>query len=287
MSGKQEHKSMRRQALLAVWGIGVLACLGLVLSGCIGGGGAVSQEYAPKSSIAQWSNADWQKVLDTVCTDDGLVKYDALTNNTDGAKDALFRYVGMINQASPANRPELFKTDADKLAYYINAYNALCLYGVLQKGLPGNVLLSGLYFTASFPVGGSNTNLDGLEKQHIRSAGDPRVHFALNCMSKSCPPLRKEAYEGSKLDAQLADQGKRYLSDPRGVQKVSDTKVKLSEIFTKFYSGEFKDAYSRTSGKKDPSLLESIRPYAAPDSPVQTATEYESMSYDWSLNRAQ
>jgi hypothetical protein len=106
-------------------------------------------------------------------------------------------------------------------------------------------------------------------------------------MSKSCPPLRKEAYEGSKLDAQLADQGRRYLNDPRGVQKVSATKVKLSEIFTKFYPDEFKDAFTRNTGKKDPSLLEAIRPYAGPDSPVQTATEYESMSYDWSLNRAQ
>ena len=79
---------------------------------------------------------------------------------------------------------------------------------------------------------------------------------------------------------------RRYLSDPRGVQKVSDTKVKLSEIFTKFYPAEFKEAYSRKTGKSDPGLLEAIRPYAAPDSPVQTATEYESMSYDWALNRA-
>src|SRR5207245_3482772 len=140
------------------------------------------------------------------------------------------------------------------LAYYINAYNALCMYGVLQKVLPGNVALSGLYQFSKFPVGGNEMTLDSLEKQYVRSAGDPRIHFALNCMSKSCPPLRKEAYEGSKLDAQLADQGKRYLSDPRGAQKASDTKVKLSEIFTKFYPGDFKDAYSRMSGKKDPSL---------------------------------
>jgi hypothetical protein len=277
---------MRNKALLVVWAMGVTASLGFVLCGCVGGGGAVSNEFAPKTTLSQWNNADWQTVLDTTCTDDGMVKYDALTKNDNGAKDALFRYVGMINQASPENRPELFKTDADKLAYYINAYNALCMYGVLQKGLPGNVLLSGLYFTASFPVGGSNTNLDSLEKKHVRPSGDPRIHFALNCMSKSCPPLRKEAYEGAKLDAQLAEQGRRYLNDPRGAQKASATKVKLSEIFTKFYPGDFKDAYTRKTGKADPGLLEAIRPFAGPDSPVQTATEYESMSYDWSLNRA-
>jgi hypothetical protein len=277
---------MRYKALLAVWLIGVTAALGFVLSGCIGGGGAVSQEYAPKARLSQWSNADWQHVLAEVATEDGLVKYDALTGNANGAKDALFRYVGSINQASPDNRPDLFPTPADKLAYYINAYNALCMYGVLQKGLPSNVALSGLYITAKFPVGGKNTTLDALEKQHVRTSGDPRVHFALNCMSKSCPPLRKEPFEGSKLEAQLADQGRRYLGDPRGVQKVSETKVRLSEIFTKFYPLDFQEAYTRETGRRNPSIIESIRPFAAPDSPVQTATEYESMSYDWSLNAA-
>jgi hypothetical protein len=277
---------MRHKTLLAIWLLGVSATLGLVLSGCIGGGGAVSQDFAPKAKLDRWSDADWQTVLNAVCTDDGMVRYDELTKNTNGVKDALFRYVGQINQASPANRPDLFPSDADKLAYYINAYNALCLYGVLQKGLPGNVALSGLYHLVKFPVGGVSTTLNDLEVKHVRSAGDPRVHFALNCMSKSCPPLRKEAYAGAKLDAQLADQGRRYLSDPRGAQGAGGTKVKLSEIFTKFYPGEFKDAYTRKTGKADPGLLDAIRPYAGPDSPVQTATEYETMSYDWSLNRA-
>jgi hypothetical protein len=276
---------MRYKALLAAWVVGVTGCLGFVLSGCIGGGGAVSEEYAPKTTISRWDDSEWQKVLDTVATDDGMVRYDALQNNTNGAKDSLFRYVGQINQVSPENRPDLFNTDAERLAYYINTYNALCMYGVLQKGLPGNVALSGLYHLVKFPVGGKDTNLNDLEVKHVRSVGDPRIHFALNCMSKSCPPLRKEAFRADKLDDQLNEQGRIYLSDPRGVQKVSATKVKLSEIFTKFYPGDFKDAYAKKTGKKDPGLLESIRPFAGPDSPVQTATEYESMAYDWSLNR--
>jgi hypothetical protein len=276
---------MRYKALLAIWLVGVTACLGFVLSGCIGGGGAVSQEYAPKASITRWDDTEWQKVLDQVVTNDGMVKFDLLTSNSNGVKDSLFRYVGQINQASPENRPELFKSESEKLAYYINAYNALCMYGVLQKGLPGNVALSGLYHLVKFPVGGKDTNLNDLEVKYVRSVGDPRIHFALNCMSKSCPPLRKEAYSGAKLDDQLTDQGRKYLSDPRGVQKVSGTKVKLSEIFTKFYPNDFKEAYARPSGKKEPGLLESIRPFAAADSPVQSATEYESMAYDWSLNR--
>jgi hypothetical protein len=148
------------------------------------------------------------------------------------------------------------------------------------------VALSGLSLTARFPLGGRSINLETLEKQSVRTSGDPRVYFALNSMSKSAPPLRKEPYEGAKLDDQLADQGHRYLSDPRGVQKITQAKVKLSEIFTKFYPVEFQEVFSRETGRRDPSILEAIRPYASPDSPVQTATEYESLSYDWSLNRA-
>ena len=55
-------------------------------------------------------------------------------------RDTLYEYVGQINAASPDNRPELFPTDTDKLAFYVNAYNALCMYGVVQRGYPGNVL---------------------------------------------------------------------------------------------------------------------------------------------------
>ena len=82
-------------------------------------------------------------------------------------------------------------------------------------------------------------------------------------MSKSCPPLRKEAYEGSSSMCNWPTRAGAYLSDPRGVQKVSTTKVKLSEIFTKFYPDEFKDAYSR-NGKKDPSPARSHSPVRRP-----------------------
>ena len=256
----------------------------LLAAGCAGG--PVASAYLPQGEVGRFSNKDWQAVLTAAATPDGYVDYDVLTENQGGAKDALYRYVGQINQVSPENRPELFPTDADELAYYINAYNALCLYGVLEKGLPGNVLLSGLYFTSSFPVGGDSMSLDTLEKKHVRTAGDPRVHFALNCMSVSCPPLRREPYTGAKLDAQLADQGKIYLSDPRAVKATDKDAVALNNVFTDFYKGEFLDHYEAQSNTRDAGLLDAIRPYAAPDSPVQTAKAYKSMGYDWSLNRA-
>ena len=63
-------------------------------------------------------------------------------------KDALFRYVGSINQASPATGPNFSRPMATTWPITSTPTTPLCLYGVLQKGLPGNVALSGLYFTA-------------------------------------------------------------------------------------------------------------------------------------------
>ncbi|HEV2294734.1 MAG TPA: DUF547 domain-containing protein [Tepidisphaeraceae bacterium] len=120
---------------------------------------------------------------------------------------------------------------------------------------------------------------------HDAAAVDPRIHFAVNCMSRSCPPLRQEPYTGDKLDAQLREQGDRYLSDPPAVRRDGE-EVELNSIFTNYYKGDFIHAYRKPTGSDDAGLLEAIRPFAAPGSPVHSATGYSGIGYDRSLNRA-
>ncbi|HLL89226.1 MAG TPA: DUF547 domain-containing protein [Tepidisphaeraceae bacterium] len=260
-----------------------LALLVIGLPGCAAG---VAQKFQPAAPISQWSNEDWQHVLTTVVTDDGYaVRWDDLKRNADGSRDALYRYVGQINAVSPDNRSELFPTPDDRLAYWINAYNAVTAYRVLERNLPGNLIAGtafpipgAIYLIDQTNVGGRGMTLDAIEKEKIRSTNDPRIHFALNCASYSCPPLRAEPYEGDKLQAQLDDQGRRYLSNPRAAKKVDDQTVALNSIFTDFYKGDFT--------KDGQELLTVLRRYAGPDSPVQSATKYKGMGYDWSLNRA-
>ncbi len=102
----------------------------------------------------------------------------------------------------------------------------------------------------------------------------PRIHFALNCASLSCPKLRREAYEGAKLDEQLTDQAKQFMRDPSR-NKVNATKPQLSAIFS-FYG---KDMRTWSGGK---TLIEYINQY----SPVQMKAdaEIEYLDYDWDLN---
>lgn len=252
---------------------------------------SVDSRFQPAQPVEQlrYDAADWQKVLGAAVTADGYVRYEALTGNEAGVRDALYRYVGLIGAVSPDNRADLFPRREDKLAYFLNAYNALAMYAVLERGLPANTLLSGfpgsIYHGDRFPVGGKATTLHDLE-QRIREYEDPRVHFALNCMSNSCPPLRQEAYSGAALDGQLKDQGRRYLTDPRGAVAGADGEVEVSRIF-KMYEGEFLEAYRKRTGKSDATLLEAAREYAPESSPLKSATGVRIMKYDWSLNRAQ
>ncbi|CAN5607215.1 hypothetical protein BH09PLA1_BH09PLA1_15770 [soil metagenome] len=267
---------------LAIFGIAAL-----FLSGC--GGGGVSSQFKPTERVARFGNERWAGVLSQVATPAGYVRWEAIQSNDNGVRDDLFRYVGLLGEVSPDNRPELFPSADDKLTYWLNAYNALAMYAVVKRNYPGNTLASippgAIYLIDSFPVGGKSMTLDSIEKSKVRSVGDPRVHFALNCMSRSCPPLRREPYEASKLNAQLSDQGMSYLSDPRAVTADARESVKLNDIFTSFYKGDFVDAYRKKTGNDKADLLESIRPFAAKDSPVQSATRYSGMGYDWSLNR--
>lgn len=249
------------------------------------GSGPPPSRYAPKGPITQFSNDDWASVLRRVVADDGYsVRYDLLSGNIDGTRDALYRYVALVAEVSPENRPELFATEDDKLAYYINAYNALAMYGVMKRDLPRNVLRSGLFWINYFPVGGQRMNLGTLEKSRIRSRGDPRIHFALNCMSFSCPPLRREPYDGTRLNQQLDEQGRIFLSSDRAVRRVDADTVALSELFTSFYRDDFIQAHQAKTAQKDAGLLEALRRFAAPDSPLHGAADYVTMPYNWSLN---
>jgi hypothetical protein len=253
---------------------------------------AVAPQFKPAAPIPIWDNSDWQLVLDKAVTADGYVKYDVLDNPNDTrVYDALQRYCGKIAIVSPQTRPELFPSDKDKLAYYINVYNAQCMLAVLKRKLEKDpdalVDQSGVFLLDFFPVGGDSTkmNLDTLERKYVRSADDPRVHFAINCMSRSCPPLRREAYEGAHLDQQLADQGHRFLSDPRGAQKLDEDTVGLNAIFWKFYPEEFKAAFLHRTGAPG-DLLQALRVYANDVSPVNSSTKWRGMEYDWHVNRA-
>jgi len=236
-------------------------------------------QYQREGAVAAFTSGDWQIVLGKVVTSGGYVRWDLLQKDP-AIRDALMRYVTLIATVSPSNRPDLFQTTADRLAYWINAYDAVCMYGVLLRNQTNP---PALYAMDHFSFGGNALTLDEVEQQKIKPLNDPRAAFAINRCTHSSPPLRREPYEGLTLSAQLVDQGKTFLNDSRGVVRFDDV-AKVSDLLVINYGPEFLAAYQRKYNKPG-TLLQAIEPYAAKHSALSGAKKIVPMGYDASLNR--
>jgi hypothetical protein len=237
------------------------------------------QHFERQGWIPAFTGDDWQTVLGKVVSDGGYVHWDILQSSP-ATRDALSRYVSLVSQVSPENRPDLFQTRYDRLAYWIDAYNACCMYGVLLRNLNNP---PELYSVDHFSFGGTPLTLDQVEEQKIRPLGEARAVFAINRCTHSSPPLRREPYQGLTLGAQLADQGKTFLSDSRAVVLEGET-AHVNPLVSVKYAADLQAAYQQKFGRTG-TLLETIRPYAMKHSLLWDAKRVVPMEYDASLNR--
>jgi hypothetical protein len=133
------------------------------------------------------------------------------------------------------------------------------------------------------PVGSAKLSLNDVENDKIREGfKDPRIHFAINCAAKSCPPIRTEAFTGEKLDAQLDAQARAFLNGPHGARFKRDGDT-LTITVTKIMDW-FSDDFDKWSGGK----AAFIRKYVSPDKQqlIDQAKDidFEFDDYDWALN---
>ena len=183
-----------------------------------------------------------------------------------------------IAAADPVSRPDLFRTPADRLAYWINAYNALAMHGIVARGIPdylGVVGRFGFFLNTSFTMGGSSITLKRLEDEVIRPQGEERVHFALNCMVRSCPRLPQEAFRPDRLEAQLAAAAREFCNSAYQVRPDAARQgVWVSSIFD-FYTADFL--------RHAPSLIACINRWRAEPIPADWTLRF--LDYDWTINR--
>jgi hypothetical protein len=164
---------------------------------------------------------------------------------------------------------------ADALAWYLNAYNAWILHNILAK-YPTKGPLDGetLFFHGNrIVISGKKTSFNDLEQKVIRPTfKEPRVHFALNCASASCPPLNAKPFDASTLDAELARLARAFING-KAVQIADGGKtLRLSKIF---------DWYAEDFGGKD-KVVAYLNSYRT--SKLSDAGKIQFMDYDWSLN---
>lgn len=183
-----------------------------------------------------------------------------------------------------------------RLAFLINAYKAftveliLTRYPDLKSIKELGSLLQSPWKKAFFSLIGQERSLDEVEHGMIRTPGafdEPRIHAAVNCASVGCPMLRDEAFTADRLDGQLEDSMRRFLSDrSRNRFDAASNTLSVSKIFD-WYKGDFEQGHQGFS-----SLDATFARYADAlgDTPQAQAAirkgglKIRSLEYDWALN---
>jgi hypothetical protein len=162
-----------------------------------------------------------------------------------------------------------------QMAFYLNAYNAWILHEALGKYPTSSVkdTLFTFFITKRITVAGQQTSFKALEDNVIRKLGEPRVHFALNCASRSCPPLDREAFSGPKLEEQFEELARDYVNSQEGVKYNAATKTaELSKIFD-----WYKDDFRAEGGPL--AFINKRR-----STPIPNDAKISYQEYDWGLN---
>lgn len=259
-------------------------------------------EKTGKSHGFDHSHTEFNLILEKHVTN-GWVDYRGILAES----DMFYRY---INSLGAVSAETLARWNRDqKIAYWINAYNAFTIQAIIERypirgrsliGLffPQNSILqiSGIWDRLKFNAGGQSLTLGQIEHEILRKLFDePRIHFAIVCASRSCPALRSEAYRFDILEFQLHEQTVEFINDPaRGIRwDTAKQRLHISKIF-KWFKEDFKQ---KTAASETPTrsempgnpLLAFIRPYIRNESIIDSMGDnwnirVSYLPYDWRLN---
>ncbi|MFQ5776874.1 MAG: DUF547 domain-containing protein [Terriglobia bacterium] len=231
----------------------------------------------------------YARVLEKYVTPNGQVHYAALKKDPAD----LDTFIHELAAVSPENQPRLFPTPEAQIAYWINAYNAFVVHAVVQAYPVGSVrdlkFGFGLLFfkRAKFVAGGKNYSLDDIEHGILRKRyQEPRIHFAVNCASASCPPLRLEPFRAETLEAQLEQAARDFIARPENAAVQGDA-LHLSKIFD-WYGEDFVRALERDGATK-PSVVDYVLRYLPRERAARLRhgkPRVNFFAYDWTLNDA-
>jgi hypothetical protein len=261
---------------------------------------------APFAARAQFdhSHAAWSELLkkNVVVIDGGKasqVRYAEFVKD----RAQLKNYLDSLSKVNEAEFASWSKPQ--QMAFLINAYNAFTVEKILTR-YPNiksiwdfGKVFGNPFKDRFFTLFGRVFSLDQIEHETLRKKGvydEPRVHFAVNCASIGCPMLREEAYVAERLDAQLEEQARRFLSDnSRNRFSPQKSALEVSKIFD-WYKQDWANGYRGFTGKGEP--IQSREEYFArydkllADEPQSQKLIQEQkapithLDYDWSLNDA-
>lgn len=226
----------------------------------------------------------WNQILHKYYDPARGMDYGALKTHDAATLEGLRQRLGRVNAA--ALNPK------QQLAYWINVYNINTAATIVEsypvasiRDLSTDPIIHlNVFKKERVPFGGVKLSLDQVENEKIREGfHDPRIHFAINCAARSCPPVRTEAYTGAAVDAQLNDQVRRFMAGPLGA-RFETTGDGVTVHVTKIMDWFSKDFEQWGGGKA--AFLRRYVP-AAEQKLIDRAggkLDFRYDDYDWALN---
>ncbi len=191
--------------------------------------------------LDQIDHGPWGRLLKKYVDAQGMVDYTAWKRSSDD-RAALDRYLAELGRGDPGVKTP----KAAVLAFWINAYNALTIQGILQhyptssiRNHTARVFGYNIWDDLLLPVGTAKYSLNDIEHKILRKQGEPRMHFTIVCASIGCPPLSNEAYLPETLEAQLSENTRVFFSRSKHFQADHASRtVRVSPIL-KWFSEDF------------------------------------------------
>ena len=220
-----------------------------------------------------FTHEQWTNLLQKHVNPDGWVNYDGFI------KDSL--QLNNYLQQIESNYPNEKNWSREQiLAYWINAYNAYTVQIVIRnypvasiKDIkPGVAFLNSVWDIKFITIEGEQLDLNNIEHNILRKMNEPRIHFAVNCASYSCPKLLNTAYEAATIDNQLNQQAVDFINDPKR-NVITAEKADVSSIFN-WFTGDFTN---------DGSLKDFLNKYSKV--PIAENTGINFLEYNWNLNK--
>ena len=213
----------------------------------------------------KFNHAIFDMLLEENVSDDGHTNYKGFIKNK-----AIFK---QYLQSLSDNMPNDTWSKEDKLAYWMNAYNAFTIKLIIDH-YPTNSIkdIKDAWDARFFKLDKKWYNLSEIEHKILRKMGDPRIHFGINCASFSCPPLLNGAFTASTVDSKLDFLAHQFVNDPLR-NKISENQIQLSKIF-QWYAKDFK-----TQG----SLIDFLNKYS--EVTINKNAKKSYLKYNWNLNK--
>ncbi|WP_411028912.1 DUF547 domain-containing protein [Spongiimicrobium sp. 3-5] len=220
----------------------------------------------PKKASKAPDHALWNTLLGKHVADDGNVNYKGFANDN----DKLQTYLMYLAENAPTDS----WSKNELLAYYINLYNAATVKLIIDNyPLKSIKDIKGPWDKKVVVVGDKKLSLGEIEHKILRKMDEPRIHFAINCASYSCPKLLNVAFSAAEMEKLLQQTASEFVNDSkRNILSVNT--IQISQIF-KWFKKDF---------TSNGSLIDFVNKYGKTE--VAAGAKVTHLKYDWSLNEA-